>query len=99
MTVFCDRFVAPAAIINECRSKVPMSEHRRRCTTTNLKELSLFVQKKSYNFIINGLNSEILSTEEVTDWLEVDEQDGGIEILNDEQIILNIEEEVDDDRA
>jgi len=38
----------------------------------------------------NGLHSEILSTKEVTDWLENDKQDGGFEILNDEQIILNV---------
>lgn len=49
----------------------------------------------------NGLHSEILSTKEVTDWLENDKQDGGFEILNDEQIILNVtaveEEEIDED--
>ncbi|XP_050059775.1 jerky protein homolog-like [Aphis gossypii] len=35
-------------------------------------------------FCNNGLHSEILSTKEVTDWLENDKQDGGFEILNDE---------------
>jgi len=46
----------------------------------------------------NGLNSEILSTKEVTDWLK-NNKPGGFEIFNEEQIILNIpavEEKVDD---
>jgi len=49
--------------------------------------------------LCNGLNSEILSTKEVTGWLESDKQDGGFEILNDDQIIFNATtiDEVDDD--
>lgn len=38
----------------------------------------------------NGLNSEILLTKEVTNWLENNKQNGGFEILNDEQIILSV---------
>uniref|UniRef100_A0A2S2R2Q4 Jerky-like n=1 Tax=Sipha flava TaxID=143950 RepID=A0A2S2R2Q4_9HEMI len=50
--------------------------------------------------LCNELSSEILSTKEVTDWLESDKQDEGFEILNDDQIICNVtavDKEVDDD--
>jgi len=46
-----------------------------------------------------GLNSETLTTREVTNWLECDKQDGDFEILNDDQITSNViaVEGVDDD--
>jgi len=46
----------------------------------------------------DGLNSETLTTQEVTNWLECDKQVGGFEILNDDQIISNViaVEEIDD---
>ncbi|KAL4143342.1 hypothetical protein QTP88_005683 [Uroleucon formosanum] len=68
-------------------------------------DLSVSDLKNSVEEIVqlcnNGLHSEILSTKEVTDWLENNKRDGGFEILNDEQIILNVtaveEEEVYED--
>jgi len=33
------------------------------------------------------INSETLTSQEVTNWLECDKQDGSIDILNDDQII------------
>ena len=69
-------------------------------TTPFESEESDTVSVEEIGQLFNGLNSEILSTKEVTDWLESDKQDGGFEILNNDQIIFNVttvDEEVDDD--
>lgn len=47
-----------------------------------------------------GLNSETLTTNKITDWLESDKQNEGFEMFNDGQIISNVtavKKGVDDD--
>lgn len=51
---------------------------------------------------ISALNSEIVTTTEVVEWLECDKLDGGFELLNDDEIVASViaveeDDEIDND--